>query len=230
MKIIKPLIAKLYTSKLKSEYDNRKFIRFNERPVEYSFVFRMLSKYYPKTVLDVGTGTTALPHLIHNCGILVTAIDNITDYWPSGMFNRHYYVKDDSVLKPKLTEKHDMVFCISTLEHIEDNNLAVKNMAGLLNVGGHLVMSFPSSPKPYIRNCYDLEDSSYGKGNPYIAQSFTQENIDNWCQKYGLQEAESEYWQFWTNDYWTCGDQIIPPLKTDANGKYQIRCICLKKI
>lgn len=63
---------------IKHEYENQKFTRINERPIEYRFVFHHLSRLHPTNVLDVGTGTTGLPHLIKNCGFLVTAIDNIT--------------------------------------------------------------------------------------------------------------------------------------------------------
>ena len=77
------------------EFESQIFSRFNERPIEFSFVFRKLGEIYPKTILDVGTGTTALPHLMRNCGYLVTATDNVRDYWSSGMLNRHYHVIDD---------------------------------------------------------------------------------------------------------------------------------------
>ena len=57
----------------KREFESQSFKRFNERPVEFGFVFRKLSELYPRTILDVGTGTTALPHVMRNCGFLVTA-------------------------------------------------------------------------------------------------------------------------------------------------------------
>jgi len=47
------------------EFKRQTFIRFNERPVEFGFVFRKLAQIYPRKVLDIGTGTTALPHFRH---------------------------------------------------------------------------------------------------------------------------------------------------------------------
>lgn len=44
----------------REEYKSQEFKRFNERPVEFGFVFRAMSTLYPRTVLDVGAGTTAL--------------------------------------------------------------------------------------------------------------------------------------------------------------------------
>ena len=82
------------------EFLTQKFSGFNERAVEYKFLFEHLAQVCPKTVLDVGTGKTALPQLIRTCGPLVTAIDNIKDYWPVGMTNRHYHVLDEDILEP----------------------------------------------------------------------------------------------------------------------------------
>ena len=40
----------------RQEFEAQKFKRFNERAVEFAFIFRALSRLYPRTVLDVGTG------------------------------------------------------------------------------------------------------------------------------------------------------------------------------
>src|SRR5438045_33492 len=71
---------------------NQPFRRHNERGIEYSFVFRQIARLCPKSILDVGTGTTALPPLFRICGAVVTASDNVKDYWPKGMFNPHWHV------------------------------------------------------------------------------------------------------------------------------------------
>jgi len=90
--------GKAYLRKmLYDEYVNQAYDP-NERCVEYRFVFDVITKTAPETVLDVGTGKTALPHLIQTCGLKVTATDNIYDYWSKfGMFNRHFYVIDDDI-------------------------------------------------------------------------------------------------------------------------------------
>jgi len=48
---------------------------FNERTIEYAYVFDAINKHAPRTFLDVGTGKTALPALVKACGIEVFAID-----------------------------------------------------------------------------------------------------------------------------------------------------------
>lgn len=70
------------------------FTHHNERPIEYRFALERLAAERPKTVLDVGSGTTAWPHLLRDCGFVTTAIDNVRDYWRDGMVNRHWTVLD----------------------------------------------------------------------------------------------------------------------------------------
>ena len=86
-------------------------------------------------MLDVGTGTTAWPHLLRNCGYVVTAIDNIRDHWPEGMVNRHWAVLDVDIVKPdpRIPEKCEAITCISVLEHIENHTRAVWNMVAFEN-------------------------------------------------------------------------------------------------
>lgn len=212
-----------------SEYEAQTFTRFNERPVEFGFVFRHLSRIYPKQILDVGTGTTALPHLLRNCGFLVTAIDNIRDYWPDGMVNRHYHVIDDDITAPKITRQFDFITCVSVLEHIEAFDVAVRNMSALLRPDGHLVITVPYSEDEYVRNVYDVAGSSYGQGAPYITQAYCRENVRAWQEACSLSLEDQEYWRFWQGKHWTVGEQVIPPERTSASQAHQLTCLLLKK-
>ncbi len=213
----------------KREFESQSFTRFNERPVEFAFVFRKLAEIYPVNVLDVGTGTTALPHLMRNCGCLVTAIDNIQDYWSLGMINRHYHVIHDDIRHTKLTSKFDFITCISVLEHIENAKDAVRSMLGLLNDDGHLILTCPYSEREYVRNVYKLPGSSYGQSAPYITQSFSRKELDSWLQDDDVSIVEQEYWQFWDGDFWTVGQQIIPAKRASADDKHQLTCIHIHK-
>lgn len=82
------------------EFKRQELGRLNERPIEYGFVFNRMAELYPKRILDVGTGTTAVPSVMRTCGPIVTASDNVRDYWPHGMFNRHY----DGAISPARAE------------------------------------------------------------------------------------------------------------------------------
>jgi 2-polyprenyl-3-methyl-5-hydroxy-6-metoxy-1,4-benzoquinol methylase len=214
----------------RQEFESQTFTRFNERPIEFAFVFRKLGEIYPRKVLDVGTGTTALPHLMRNCGFLVTATDNVRDYWPSGMHNRHYHIVDDDITKSRLDDSFDLITCISVLEHIERADDAVGNMFRLLNQNGYLILSFPYNERTYVRNVYDLSGSSYGQGAPYITQSYSRAEVERWVADSNGVIVDQEYWQFWDGDYWTVGNQIIPPRKVTAAEKHQHTCILLQKL
>lgn len=211
------------------EYLKPPFGRFNERPVEYRFLFEQISAIYPKTVLDVGTGITALPHLIANCGCQVTSIDNIKDYWNSTIFNRHYYVINDDIRKPKIKTSFDMITCISTLEHIDLYNDAVKSMSRLLKSGGHLILSFPYNELQEIDNVYELPNSYIKHLPKYKTRSFSRNNLNKWAQENNLSIVRQEYWQFFSGDYWTTGERLTIPKQTSPNDKHQISCILFQK-
>lgn len=212
------------------EYKNQRFTRFNERPVELAFVFRKLGEIYPLKILDIGTGLTALPHLMRNCGSIVTATDNIKDYYPAGMYNRHYHILNDDITQSNLADKYDLITCISVLEHIEESDAAVSNMFNLLNSKGSLLLTFPYKESKYVRNVYELPGSSYGKDNAFITQSYSRADVDRWLTRRNIKIVEQEYWQFWDGDYWTVGSQIIPPVKVTERDNHQISCIHFQRM
>lgn len=204
---------------------------FNERLVEYSFALRKASEFYPKKVLDVGTGTTALPSILKASGCDVLAIDNIVDYWPSGMVNKHFYVVNDDITNTNLKDTFDFITCISVLEHIDSFDSAIKNMAKLLRKDGILILTCPYNERRYCENVYEL-DGSNAKGQkiPYKTRSFSRKNIDSWMSQNGLQLIDQEFWQFFSGEYWTVGDRIIPPVKSSSDKTHQITCLAFKKV
>lgn len=211
------------------EFEQQELIRMNERPIEYEFVFRHLARLYPENVLDVGSGTSALPSVIRSCGFLVTATDSVQGFWQSGMFNRHFHVVEDDITDTKITGKFDLITCISVLEHIEFPGLAVRNMAGLLKEDGHIIMTFPYHEHTYCNNVYLLHDSTYGQENPYITQTFSRRELNSWIEGQDLRIVEQTFWKFWTGDFWTTGKQVIPPVQTDSENLHQMTCILLQK-
>lgn len=224
------VIARFYIRSLnKEEFINPPFNIFNERPIEYKFVFEQISKQYPKKILDVGTGLTSLPHLMANCGCNVTAIDNIKDYWDYGLFNRHYHVINDNIVETKLKDKFDLITCISTLEHIEDYNKAVESMFSLLNPGGYLVLTFPYNEKHFVDNVYALPESNV-KGLPsYKTRAYSRIEIEKWS-KNKAKVINQEYWQFFTGEYWTVGERLAIPKMVGKDEKHQISCVLFQKI
>lgn len=211
------------------EYEKPSFNIYNERSMEYGFVFEQITKFRPKTILDVGTGKSALPSLMANCGILVTATDNIKDYWKRGFFNQHYFIINDDIQKTKLKKKFDMITCISALEHMENYNDAIKNMFELLSPGGHLLLTVPYNEKKFAENVYSLPDSSVKPCPPHKTRAFSRKEIIEWTEKYSAQVAKQEYWKFFTGEYWTGGYRLDIPQKTLSSEKHQISCILFEK-
>jgi SAM-dependent methyltransferase len=211
------------------EFLAQQFVGVNERPVEYRFVFENLALAMPRTVLDVGTGKTALPQLMRTCGFLVTAMDNVRDYWPSGMVNRHYHVVDDDILSPRTRGPFDMVTCISTLEHIRDHARAVRNMFALLRPGGRLVLTFPYNDARYCDNVYALPGSIGADRHPFVTQAFSRAEVEAWLAENGAAVVAQEYWRFFTGAFWTLGDRVVPPVRSSRSELHQIACLALEK-
>jgi SAM-dependent methyltransferase len=182
-----------------------------------------------KTVADVGSGTTALPHLMANCGFVVTALDNMRDYWPETMLNRHFHVIDDDVTRTaQPPASFDVVTCISVLEHIPAHQKAVGSMLHLLRPGGRLILTVPYHNTEYHPNVYHHPESTYGKELPYVCQSYSRVQLDEWTAL-GARVVEQEFWRLWEGKLWTCGEKRNPPERTSVSAPHQLTCLLLAK-
>jgi SAM-dependent methyltransferase len=223
-------LKSILTPFLYREYKTQLFFRRNERTIEYRFLLDQLTKICPLTVLDVGSGTTPLPQIIRKCGFIVTAIDNIKDYWKESIFNRHYYVIDDDILNTKLDKKFDFITCISVLEHIVDHSKAVRSMSSLLNPGGYLILTFPYNEKEYLEDVYKLPGVNLDDSINFLCQVYSRKEVDRWTKENNLIIVEQEYWQFYEGIYWDFGKQLEPPKEVMVSDLHQLTCIIFKKI
>lgn len=201
------------------EYMNQKSPRLNERAVEYSFALRCIIYHTPmRSVLDVGSGTSSWPSLLRTCGCLVTAIDEMKNYWRySTFFNRHFYIIKDDITKPKLSRTFDLITCISTLEHIPNHQDAIRGMFSLLKPGGFLILTFPYSELHYVKNVYELPDAGYGQNAPYICQVYSRQEVNQWLADNPGEILEQEYWQMFNGEFWTFGGRCQPRKVTVAD-------------
>lgn len=212
------------------EYEHQVFQGINERPVEFRFVFEQLAKLCPINVLDVGSGTTALPSLMRSCGFLVTATDNIKGYWPKGMVNRHYHLIQDDITNTKLNKNHfDLITCISVLEHIDNHIAAVEQMFSLLKPGGHLILTFPYNESQYVQNAYRLPGSVGEDAFPFATQVYSRKEVNAWLVANRASIVVQEYWRFYTGECWTQGEQITPPIEVGVAERHQISCLLLQR-
>ena len=194
----------------------------NERPIEYSYVFRWLN-CSPKNVLDVGTGDSPLPAMMKKCGIpVVRAIDCKKPkkaYYPVNVFD---------ITKGVLRMKYDVITCISVLEHIKNYQTAVLNMASMLNPGGLLIMTFPYNEYKFIPNAYDLPKSRYRWGKN-ICRQYCADNLREF-EKYRLKLIDQELWCIFDELYWSCGKRLLKPFKADnPDIVHHLACITMVK-
>ena len=213
-----------------AEAQSQTFLRINERPIEYSFALRALAAGQPRTVLDVGTGTTAWPHLLRNCGYVVTAIDNVRDYWPHGMTNRHWRVQDIDITQPNVElggKKFDAITCISVVEHIEDHLAAVRNMVALLAPDGVLVITTPFSQHNPYPNVYKHPDVTWRMDLPYICRSSSETELLEWLGC-GLQVKHRELWQMFSGPVWRTG-QPSTWKQVSEDERHQLGCFAFSR-
>lgn len=215
----------------KQDFEEQRFTRVNERPIEYGYVFRQLNAFQPQTVLDVGTGASALPSLLATCGFIVTATDNVRDYWPPGMLNRHWHTVDDDIRASQLSGPFDAVVCVSTLEHITDHAAAMREMLRLTRPGGHLIVTAPYNEARYHPNVYTAPEAAYGRDLPYPAQSFSRAELNGWLAgEIAAELIDQEYWRCFTGNLWTFGALLRPPERAlGPQDRHQLTCLSIRR-
>ncbi len=213
-----------------SEYEHQPFLVHNERTIEYRFALQALGEYLPKRVLDVGPGKTAFPSVLRDCGYVVTAIDNVRDYWPDGMVNRHWWVRDVDILNPgeALSRKYEAITCISVLEHIADHKTAMKNMAQFLEPGGILILTTPFSSNHPHPNVYAHPDALYGRDLAYGCRSSSASELAEWLTL-DLTLVRRELWKLFTGEVWATGERC-PWQKVEREDQpHQLGCFLFQR-
>ena len=219
-------VGRAYLTRITTaEHRDQRFHRTNERTVEYRFVFEWLNRLQPRTVLDVGTGQSALPALVRTCGFVVTAIDNVEHYWPKGMVNRHWRVEQDDVTKANGHHPaFDVTLCISVLEHISNPMAAVTGLYTRTVPGGVVLLTTPFGAAGHP-NVYTLP-SSYGATEPYICRQSCPADLADWL-RVGFTLDHAEYWQLFQSPYWSVGSLQRPPLPSETPA--HLGCFVLRR-
>jgi len=202
----------------------------NERPVEYAFALAQIARHCPKSVLDVGTGMTAWPHLLANCGLQVSATDNIKDYWTEGFWNRHWLVENDNIVSTSITRTFDMITCMSVLEHIVRYEDAMRSMARLLEPGGRAIVSVPFNNDLYIDNVYKMAGSRLNRpGITFVGHVFSMNVLEGAFAKAGMELEYEELFDAHTGDYWSIGERKFPIARSSRESKHDLGCFVFRK-
>ena len=207
----------------------------NERSVEYAFTFSRLAGRGTGKLLDIGTGKSAFPALVQLAGWQVVAVDNIVDFWPRGplnirwgMFNEYFPVQDRDIVSSPLTERFDVVTCISTFEHVHDRPALFAAMAQCLKEHGEIVLTTPYREQGGDLNVYLRPNSdAFGRDIPYICQVLDRTELDALCEANCLHVLDIEYWRFWSGEYWSEGRCFARGERASSDGAHDLACIAI---
>jgi 2-polyprenyl-3-methyl-5-hydroxy-6-metoxy-1,4-benzoquinol methylase len=223
------LLRRLFAFVCRRQYEEQLSRNYSERPIEYRFALQQLSEVRPTRILDVGTGTTAWPALLYDCGYVVTALDNIRDYWTNDVINRHWLVLDRDVTLPVRNLGHfDVVTCISVLEHVSKPIDAVANMVDLLPLGGTLIITTPYNVSEGSPNVYRRPDALYGQNAAYVCRSYCKRDLDQWLAM-GLRVEFQELWCLFSGPLWATGQRTEWKLASEAEP-HQLGCFAFRKV
>ncbi len=135
-------------------YGHQILLEMQEAPNFVKWAVDLAQPYLGETVLEVGSGIgNNIRHLMAQHEVVAT------DYDPKYVeVLQNAFAKADhvSVAKWDITKPHseemtppDSIFCSNVLEHIDDQELAVRNMYGLVRPGGNLVLIVPQGKHLY---------------------------------------------------------------------------------
>jgi hypothetical protein len=157
-------------------------------------------------------------------------MDNVRDYWPQGMVNRHWTVLDVDITNgdKTLSRKFEAITCISVLEHIEDQTRAIRKMVELLPSAGHLILTTPFSFYDPDPNVYTRADALYGKDAPYICRSSSACELNDWLSC-GLTLEKRELWRLFTGPVWATGERCAWEQVKTEDEPHQLACFLFRK-
>ena len=153
---------------------------------------KLVKKYVVgNSVLDAGCGTGHTTLELLNTGYNVTAIDNsqeMVDFTQRIIKESDYrgevYFLDLTNTNVLGENKFDTVVCLDVLEHVEDDELAIKNLYYVLKRNGHLIVSVPA-----LRFLYGLRDKKIGHYRRYERNELIEK-----LKAAGFEIVDLRYW------------------------------------
>lgn len=85
------------------------------------------------------------------------------DYFPAGLFQCHQRLPDVPLFQMDLTccqfpnDLFDAISCLNVLEHLQEDDLAIRQLYRIVKPGGIIVITVPTMP-----GLYDMHDEAYG--------------------------------------------------------------------
>lgn len=90
----------------------------------------------------------------------------------------------------------DVIYCVDVLEHLEDAETCISNLARCLNSGGYIFIHVPSQHRRHLLPGVELEYTWLGPGQPgdaHIWDGFKPQELETWLQRAGCQVLLSRF-------------------------------------
>jgi SAM-dependent methyltransferase len=142
----------------------------------------------PASVMDVGCGWGVNLEMLENAGYKATGLDisrNILEL----VDNRHRQLIQADLNQefPENHETYDALLALDVIEHLDDDQAAVKKMAKLLRPGGIAIISVPALPE-----LFSEFDIIQGHRRRYVPQT-----LQAVFENTGLKVREIFWWGAW---------------------------------
>ena len=120
------------------------------------WMFDQIKDHLKGEILEIGSGIGNISKLVIESDHFITLSDSSEEYWEmlKENFSANKNVRDIvqiDLLHPDFEkkfspykEKFDSIFLLNVIEHIEDDELSIKNCRYLLKPGGHLILLAPA--------------------------------------------------------------------------------------
>ena len=179
----------------------------------------MIKPYVNGNTLEIGSGIGNLSSFFLNDNIPITLSDTEEEYIDilRKRFNGHRNLKSIISINlehptfdrryPEMKEKFDTVFLLNVLEHIKDDELAIRNIRFLLKPGGTILILSPA-----YSFLYSALDQALGHHRRY-----TTDSLKTLLSRSGLITFKSFYFNFIGVIAWLYGK--ILRLKTIPAGE-----------
>lgn len=122
-----------------------------------NYLYKKISQDFPRKYffLDIGTGNGVFLNYLIDLGFKGEAIDisqEAIDFAKKQVKNDNAIkIKLQDLFKYKPAKKYDLVFCFEVLEHIENDQEAIKKIFTFLAPGGSFVCSIPAHRKEWSK-------------------------------------------------------------------------------
>lgn len=168
------------------------------RNFTYKIILNIIEKYLRSTslkVLDIGCGAGTISFYIANRGNRVVGIDIAKKAihacnQSAKILSLNNLVKFRNIMFPEKvpSEKFDLVICSEVIEHIRNDDLAIRKIYTVLNYGGLLILSTPSKNAPlYKLGLVKDFDKRVGHLRRYSVRE-----LSNLCKKNGFKILETK--------------------------------------